>query len=326
MLEKIAVQWMSHLYRRVHLIKKPRTILGVVYKQLCQYLYAAITKFCDPIVLIAVGKKNLYMYASHDLPILKSKYRYYDTALPRICKFLQQKEGQINVIDVGANIGDTISLIDDEVKANFLCIEGYDKYFELLLTNTQNFQDVICEKVLVSDREELSNVNWVQDCGNAYLSNTIDRDRDNSSSVTTIDRLIEKHSAFDRTNLLKVDTEGYDYKVIRGAKNLLEKSKPTLYFEILPKQLISFGENLVSIFEDLSKLGYSQVLFYDYFGYPLVLLNTRETSQIQQLMNYGLAKPFFFFDALLFHKDRLDHLQEFYQQEMNVFPLQKVAS
>jgi FkbM family methyltransferase len=326
MLKNIIVQIMSHLYRRVHLIKQPRTILGIAYKQLCQYLYAAITKFGDPIVLIKVGKQDLYMYASHDLPILKSKYRYYDTALPRICKFLQQKEGQINVIDVGANIGDTISLINDEIKANFLCVEGYDKYFKLLLTNTQNFHDVICEKVLVSDREELANVNWVQDCGNAYLSNDVDNNRDNSSNITTIDRLIKKHSAFDRTNLLKIDTEGYDYKVIRGAKQLLEKSKPALYFEILPKQLVSFGENLVSIFEYLSNLGYSQVLFYDYFGYPLVLLNTREKSQLQQLMNYGLAKPFFFFDALLFHKDRLEDLQKFYQQEMNVFPLPKIAS
>ncbi len=315
------IEIVSHLYRRANLIQKPRTIFGLVYKQICKSLYSLMLKVSDPVALIKVGKKNIYINASSDIPIIQSKYRYYDTALPRICKFINDKKGSLTLIDVGANVGDTVSLITDEVTGKFLCIEPFDKYFKLLLMNTENMQNVVCEKVLLSEEEDIVNVSLVQDAGTAYVSEQATGNLKMQYLATTVDKLVEKHHNFLQTNILKVDTDGYDYKIIRGSKKLLTESKPAIYFEFSPHHLINLGENPTSIFEYLVELGYSNALIYDGFGYPFFKLNISDLATIEQIINYArIIKKYFYYDVLVFHEMDRDIFELFYQEELNHFP------
>ena len=319
--EKFKVEIISHLYRRANLIQKPRTIFGFVYKQICKSLYSLILKVSDPVASIKVGKKNIYINASSDIPVIQSKYRYYDTALPRICKFINAQKGSIILIDVGANVGDTVSLITDEIFGKFLCVEAFDKYFQLLLMNTENIQNVVCEKVLLSDEEEIVNVSLVQDAGTAYVSGQGTGDVNTQYLATTIDKLVEKHQDFSRTNILKVDTDGYDYKIIRGSKKLISESKPAIYFELSPHHLINLGENPTSIFEYLLELGYSNALIYDGFGYPFLKIHISDLATIEQIVNYArIIKRYFYYDVLVVHENDRDIFELFYQEEINHFP------
>lgn len=317
----LKIEIVSHLYRRANLIQKPRTIFGIVYKQICKSLYSMMLKVSDPVALIKVGKKNIYINASSDIPIIQSKYRYYDTALPRICKFINDKKGSLTLIDVGANVGDTVSLITDEVTGKFLCIEPFEKYFQLLLMNTENMQNVVCEKVLLSEEEDIVNVSLVQDAGTAYVSEQATGDANTQYLATTVDKLVEKHQDFWQTNILKVDTDGYDYKIIRGSRKLLSESKAVIYFEFSPHHLINLGENPTSIFEYLLELGYSNALIYDGFGYPFFKLNISDLATIEQFVNYArIIKRYFYYDVLVFNEMDRDIFELFYQEEINHFP------
>lgn len=309
----------SHLYKQVYLTPYSRNIGLRLYRKICRLLYRLTINFVsDPIISVKVGQKNLYMNASHKLPLIKASLPYYDTALPRLGSFLKGKQGYLNMIDVGANIGDTVSLITESLTGDFLCVEADEMYFQLLLMNTKTIQNVVCENILVSDVEGVSNLSLVQVRGTSHVSENTSGDPE--TLVTTIDKLVEKHQVFSKANLIKVDTDGYDYKVLRGCKQLINESRPVVYFELSPWFLTVAGEDPVSIFDYFFSSGYSSALFYDYSGFPLIMINTRETELIYQLLNYADIKENFYYDVLLFHDSKNKDFQEFYKKEIEVFP------
>src|SRR4051812_40280297 len=59
----------------------------------------------DPIVVRQIGENRLLMNASHKLWQRQQRLPYYETALPRLAKFLRDEIGPLVVIDIGANIG-----------------------------------------------------------------------------------------------------------------------------------------------------------------------------------------------------------------------------
>lgn len=282
----------------------------------------------DPIVICKIGKRELLINASHKLPNKLRRLPYYDTALPRIASFLHQKRGKLIMIDVGANIGDTVSLITDEVDGSFLCIEPSEKYFQLLKLNTQNIKNVVCEQVAVSDLNdyEVAEKTLTEIKGTAYLGEKKSSLPDviqskTITTVTTIDELIVKHPEFSQTNLLKIDTDGYDIKVLKSAASLLTKNQPVLFVEFSPWHLINIGGgNPLSLFEQVKSKGYSSALFYDNHGYPFTNISLHQSDVIKQLTLYAKRKPNFYFDILMFPDSRKGEFDEFYWQEIRNFP------
>lgn len=124
-----------------------------VYSRLCAYVRRVILIIHDPLVRMKVGRRTLIMNLSHELPYYMASHQYYNTALPRIAAFLRERYGYLTMIDVGANIGDTVSLISDVVRADFLCVEADEKYYQHLLVNTKNIDNVTCVRALC-DQEE----------------------------------------------------------------------------------------------------------------------------------------------------------------------------
>ncbi len=55
-------------------------------------------------------------------------------------------------------------------------------------------------------------------------------DNEGVCTTITLDALVEKYKDFSQANFLKIDTDGYDYKVIRGARNLLVLGKQAVPF------------------------------------------------------------------------------------------------
>ncbi len=48
--------------------------------------------------------------------------------------------------------------------------------------------------------------------------------------ITTLDKYLAKLSG--RISFIKIDTEGYEPQVLRGAKELIKRDKPTIYIEL----------------------------------------------------------------------------------------------
>lgn len=70
----------------------------------------------------------------------------------------------------------------------------------------------------------------------------------------------------DKLDFIKIDVQGYEKFVLKGAENTINKCKPTIIIEMEEHQLRRFNYGVVELFELIRGLGY-HIYFLDYF-YP----------------------------------------------------------
>jgi len=272
----------------------------------------------DPVVQVKIGDRWINAPLSHNIPNLLSEYPLYDRALARIAKRLKHECGYLRMIDVGANIGDTVNIVDQSVHGHFLCVEPTRTFFELLKQNTSSIKNVILENIAVGECDSTVSSHMEEHRGSARVTES---QKESAIRVATIDSLVQKHPEFKQANLFKIDTDGYDYKVIRGAVSLLQQGRPPIFFEVSPDHLIHVGkEDPVSIFPFLAEMGYTNFLFYDWHGYPIAPLGELRMDTICGLVGYANRKPSFWLDVLAFHHTQADLFRTIVDQELRAIP------
>jgi FkbM family methyltransferase len=306
----------SYLYREVNLNPLPSGIGPKLMRRFYGKLWREILKRFDPKVQIKISESLLWLPGSSHLPMIKTPESWYDTALTRLGQFIKNQKGALVLIDVGANVGDSVSFVAEKVQGQFLCIEADAQYFKYLQMNAQKIPGVICENVALSDKAETHQGAMVAVGGTAHIrTDAMDQ---KTFAFKTLDQLTEKHVLFKQAHILKIDTDGYDYKVLRGAMALLQ-NRPILYFELSPWHLRHVGhEDPLSIFYFLKAQGYSQYFFYDNGGYPLLV--TEDLNTCKDLIHYAEIKGNTFYDVLVFHDSEQTAFAEFRNLEFALFP------
>ncbi len=171
----------------------------------------------------------------------------------KVSDFLVKKnKGKISVlVDVGSHQGESIFFF----KKNFfvdriLAFEPDKENFEILKEKTKNFKNLKIYNTAIGNQNGLikfkkhydSESSTVVDINeksnyfkkkNLYL-NFFNLNKKKSFSeivikINTLDNIID-YNEFKIINLLKIDTEGYDFNVIKGSEKLLKKVK-FIYFE-----------------------------------------------------------------------------------------------
>lgn len=84
--------------------------------------------------------------------------------------------------------------------------------------------------------------------------------------TTTIDSL----DIQDKVSFIKVDCQGYDLKVMKGAKNTIQKHKPVVVFEWEVDMSAIFGDTIEDVFKFFSTLNYevTKIEKDDWIGVP----------------------------------------------------------
>lgn len=205
------------------------------------------------------------------------------------------------MIDVGANIGDTV-VFTNIPDGKFLLIEGEKTYNSLIQTNLLNnnisLENTIIENVFIGDSEGHF-FNDLRD-GSGSL---IEADTSNIGfSTVTLDYVVEKNNF--EPNFIKIDTDGFDFRVIRSAKNTLKKYLPPLYFEWDKFFLEKQKENPLSIFPFLEELGYKDIFVFDNFGVLLCKEQINNTDNLKRLLDYTehSNQNIYYYDLLIIAK------------------------
>ena len=277
-------------------------------------LRALILKFTDPLITLKFRGYTLTMPFSHTIFLNQKLYPTYDMQLHKIAHYIAQKMGFIHIVDVGANIGDTAVFMDSP-QARFLLIEGEKSYNTLI---ERNFSRHYGEAIRGGDTPKLLIENsFITDTQDSYtitrydgsaklqhLANPTDsKDSPQNLTFHTLDSLIAKHHF--SPNFIKIDTDGFDFKVLRSATHTLQTYKSALFFEWDLFFLQAQNENPTSIFDSLKSLGYAQLLIFDNFGNLLIVLDSGDIPNLTLLLDYRRKsnKHIYYYDVLALHKD-----------------------
>jgi hypothetical protein len=80
--------------------------------------------------------------------------------------------------------------------------------------------------------------------------------------VTTLDELVDRHGL--APDVVKIDVEGHEAKVLVGAERTIERFRPRLIVEVHPSELRAAGEHPSQIAAWLSERGYHIRTFADH--------------------------------------------------------------
>jgi len=177
----------------------------------------------------------------------------------------------MTAIDVGANIGyHTFALAKLAGPAGrVLAIEPTARAFNRLKRNAElnDFKNITFIKVGLGDKE-LGEVEI-----NFQSSYRLDGSRDESKErvvLTTLDAVVREQN-LPRVDFMKVDVDGFEGNVFRGAAETLRRFRPRMLFELTPAAMKANGDDPLELMNNLRALGYE---FTTESGQPVTDLET----------------------------------------------------
>lgn len=170
----------------------------------------------------------------------------------KICSVLKQKNGnKISIlVDVGAHHGESIKFFSKNFSIDkILAFEPSERNFKILKKKTQKFQNLSLFKIGLGEKRSYVDFTEHYDSEsstlvkinkkskyfkkkNFYLDFFNLNEKNMSMTKINIDRLenILNEQKIDIINILKIDTEGYDFNVIKGLGKFITKVN-YIYFE-----------------------------------------------------------------------------------------------
>jgi len=275
-----------------------------------------ILKYKDPLIDFTLWGSKMKIPFSYNLPFFIKNYPYYNFNLLRISLYIKEKYNNLNFMDIGANIGDTVALLRSKNDLPLLCIEGDRTFFEILKKNTELFSNIELANTFLGESEDIINAKLSSNLGTGSI---VDSTKHKLETVS-LDTLLKKFPPFQNSKLIKIDTDGFDFKILRGSKNYLNQIHPAVFIEYDPLFQKLHNEDPYFIFEYLETFGYSKVIFYDNFGDYLISLSLNEKEKISELTSYftnrGSLK---YCDLCFFHKEDEDIFNTTRERELEFF-------
>ena len=163
------------------------------------------------------------------------------------------------VVDIGANIGlHTLrsALLTGE-KGKVLAIEpstwAIKKLQRNLELNAKLIKTIQIRHHALGEKVERSLTLGFQ---SSYRLNGDNEIKPEVVDVLTLDSIAEQDS-LQSVDFIKIDVDGHELHILRGAKNMLSTSKPVLVVEFTPSYSTSYLDELTVIEQHLRSLGYS---------------------------------------------------------------------
>jgi FkbM family methyltransferase len=222
---------------------------------------AAIRRWGDTEVTTTLHGRSASINFANGYPISIRRFPNYNAPFVELVARTSQALGRpVRVVDVGAAVGDTALLLLDRCGASLLsldCIEGEDRFFPMLVHNLAGSIATPHHVMLSDDAEHVPSLVRSQHQGTASAEGSTE------VRATTLDSLLGGAGLAD---VLKVDTDGFDGKVLGGATQLLRASRPSVLFEWHPGLCRRVGTDDGQAFSVLRAADYTRYIFFTKFG------------------------------------------------------------
>jgi FkbM family methyltransferase len=208
--------------------------------------------------------KSVILPNGHWYALVCKKFPGFNNPLFSVAYYLTNKvQRSLNIIDVGAAVGDTVLFLDSFFSSrtfNYYCIDGDVEYIKMLRSNTKYLSDrVEIIEALISDRvEEIPEIHKDDPTTGSATGKTV-------KISSTID-LIVQQIGLKHVDLIKIDVDGYDGKVLAGSAIVLSKFKPFVIFEWNTPLYDLVGKDQYEPFRFLTENNYSRFLWFSNTG------------------------------------------------------------
>lgn len=184
----------------------------------------------------------------------------WDAVLRPILSALVVEEDPI-VCEIGTNIGASLlEILKEKPRARVFSFEPSDLFRAILLANLRlaGFPDIEVMSYLVG-RAPGGGFLYTDDTSGS-MQDLPHYTRRQEATVVSLDAVMAGHNP---VRFIKIDTDGYDLEVLRGAAGILARDRPTLFFEFCPSLML---EDPVAELTWLQQAGYPQLLCFDHLG------------------------------------------------------------
>jgi FkbM family methyltransferase len=193
------------------------------------------------------------------------------------------------VLDIGANIGaHTLHLAAATgAGGQVIAFEPTDYAFERLAHNValnpHLEQRIRLEQTMLVDSDEAELPRSVVASWPLVPASQLQPlalGRAHSTSGATAMRLDSslRSLGVDRVDFVKLDVDGHEIDVLRGAPLLLSRSRPTILFEVAPSQLDGLGRRIEDVLDLLVSFGYRIVTLHKQDVTPDTISRLRRTG------------------------------------------------
>lgn len=282
----------------------------------------------------AVGKYKLVLKDNHMLEKYQAQYPLYDRFLPYFCSFF---DGLI--VDIGANIGDTsIAIFSQNDKCFVVGVEPdadfYKECVESIVMNNLTNRFLGVQK-FISTRKGAFVIEKDKTSSTGSINESSGEEQNNTIAFEDLLRLIPEKLC-EKFDILKIDTDGYDWDVINTFSDLGKAHKYLPKFVFFEMQTFLNNDSAKTLQRDemnnkylealseLKDLGYTHFSLFDNFG--TYVKTTESIEEIKTLNDYLIRSQvlnrystIFYFDVLAYNEGELkfvnDRITEFYTQK-----------
>ncbi len=244
-------------------------------------LIKLMTGMYDPPHTYNIGDKTIRLPLSHDLPAIMHDHPQYNYNLARLVGYVAEAYPSTRVIDIGANVGDSVAFIKTVADVPILCIDGQPDFVKYLKWNTEGYSNVYVCNTLVGSENGSVSLSLKSSKGTARLEAG-----GNTVSMRTLADILTEFPDFMDSRMIKTDTDGFDTIILRGIEQHLRGVQPVLFFEFDPHLIKNNGDDAFSFMNFLEECGYKYFIFYTNVGDYLVSLTADDKKVINELIHY----------------------------------------
>jgi FkbM family methyltransferase len=285
-----------------HQIKKIYLFIGFIFRKIIFIIKRLIFKKQT----FLFGNKLIILPKTSKFSEYKYFFKIYDEFVPILSKNLLSGS---TVIDIGANVGTTLFGIlkySKNYKHKIISIEGSKYFFNYLKLNLENFPslrkkaNIQIFNTIISGKKEKLKIISDGSTGITDRANKEDRDLVIVCSLNEYLKNINPN----KNILIKIDTDGYDYDVIRSGLYECNEKKPILFTELLFEDKVI--KNTLKVYDDLSKMDYNYFSIFSSSGKYLTTVNS--PKNIKNFIDFFNSKMIQFrneceyFDILIYQE------------------------
>ena len=186
----------------------------------------------------------------------------------------------MTMLDVGAHMG-MYTLLASRLAGEsgvVVSIEPSSREFQRLTAHVglNGLGNVRCSQEAVSDTcgEAMLKIAWEWNSGHntigAFFDESVREDRQERVRTRTIDAIVAAE-ALSRVDVIKIDVEGHEVRVLSGAADTLQRFRPKIILEVFGEALLRQNASVDGVLAELDRYGYVVHEFSESTGEPVPL-------------------------------------------------------